>query len=156
MTGIDVGVNSLGEVELRVLEGAARTPIPARVLSEGTLRILGLLALGGAKDPPALIGFEEPENGIHPRRIKLIAEYLKTQAELGLTQIIVTTHSPILSDLMADRSLFVCRKGRGGTVIESYGQWGPLTRRQGVERVVDDEHETLKVSERMMRGDFDA
>jgi predicted ATPase len=156
MTGIDVGVNSLGEVELRVLEGAARTPIPARVLSEGTLRILGLLALGGAKDPPALIGFEEPENGIHFRRIKLIAEYLKTQAELGLTQIIVTTHSPILSDLMADRSLFVCRKGRGGTVIESYGQWGPLTRRQGVERVVDDEHETLKVSERMMRGDFDA
>ena len=112
--------------------------------------------MGGAKDPPALIGFEEPENGIHPRRIKLIAEYLKTQAELGLTQIIVTTHSPILSDLMADRSLFVCRKGRGGTVIESYGQWGPLTRRQGVERVVDDEHETLKVSERMMRGDFDA
>ena len=66
MTGIDVGVNSLGEVELRVLEGEARTPIPARVLSEGTLRILGLLALGGAKDPPALIGSEEPENGIHP------------------------------------------------------------------------------------------
>jgi predicted ATPase len=156
MTGIDVGVNSLGEVELRVLEGEARTPIPARVLSEGTLRILGLLALGGAKDPPALIGFEEPENGIHPRRLKLIAEYLKTQAELGLTQIIVTTHSPILPDLMADRSLFVCRKGRGGTVIESYGHWGPLTRRQGVERALDDEYETLKISERMMRGDFDA
>ena len=39
MTGIDVGVNSLGEVELRVLEGAARRPIPARVLSEGTFRI---------------------------------------------------------------------------------------------------------------------
>jgi hypothetical protein len=86
----------------------------------------------------------------------LIAEYLKTQAELGLTQIIVTTHSPILPDLMADRSLFVCRKGRGGTVIESYGHWGPLTRRQGVERALDDEYETLKVSERMMRGDFDA
>jgi len=156
MTGIYVGVNSLGEVELRVLEGEDRTPIPARVLSEGTLRVLGLLALGGAKDPPALIGFEEPENGIHPRRIKLIAEYLKTQAELGLTQMIVTTHSPILPDLTADRSLFVCRKSQGGTVIETYGHWGPLTRRQGVERALDDEHEALKVSERMMRGDFDA
>jgi len=156
MNGIDVGVNSLGEVELRVLEGVARTPIPARVLSEGTLRVLGLLALGGAKDAPALIGFEEPENGIHPRRIKLIAEYLKTQAELGLTQMIVTTHSPILPDLMADRSLFVCRKSQGGTVIETYGHWGPLTRRQGVERALDDEHVALKISERMMRGDFDA
>jgi predicted ATPase len=49
MTGIDVGVNNLGEVELRVLEGKDRIPIPARVLSEGTLRVLGLLAVGGAK-----------------------------------------------------------------------------------------------------------
>src|SRR5207249_981442 len=67
MSGIEVDLNNLGEVELQVREGSM--PIPARVLSEGTLRILGLLALGGAKDPPALIGFEEPENGIHPRRI---------------------------------------------------------------------------------------
>ena len=83
ITGIDVGVNSLGEVELGSWKGrpARRSPLAS---SQGTLRSLGLLALGGAKDPPALIGFEEPENGIHPRRIKLIAEYLKTQAELGL------------------------------------------------------------------------
>jgi predicted ATPase len=156
MTGIDVGVNSLGEVELRVLEGEDRTPIPARVLSEGTLRVLGLLALGGAKDPPALIGFEEPENGIHPRRIKLVAEYLKTRAETKLTQIIVTTHSPILPDLIADSSLFVCRKQPGGTTIETYQHWGPLGRRPGIEEALDDEQESLKVSERMMRGDFDA
>jgi len=156
MTGIDVGVNSLGEVELRVLEGEDRTPIPARVLSEGTLRVLGLLALGGAKDPPALIGFEEPENGIHPRRIKLVAEYLKTRAETKLTQIIVTTHSPILPDLIADSSLFVCRKQPGGTTIETYEHWGPLGRRQGIDKALDDEQESLKVSERIMRGDFDA
>ncbi len=155
MTGIDVGVNSLGEVELRVLEGNDRTPIPARVLSEGTLRVLGLLAVGGAKDPPALIGFEEPENGIHPRRIKLIAHYLQTRAEQGLTQIIITTHSPILPDMIADSSLFVCRKQELGTSIETYEHWGPLGRRQGIDKALDDE-ESLKVSERLMRGDFDA
>jgi len=156
MTGIDVAVNSLGEVELRLFEGKDRTPIPARVLSEGTLRVLGLLAVGGAKDPPALIGFEEPENGIHPRRITLIAEYLKTRAELGPTQIIVTTHSPLLPDLIADSSLYVCRKQSGGTTIETYQHWGPLARRVGIDQALDDEQEPLKVSERMMRGDFDA
>ena len=49
-SGISVDVNDLGEVELRLIE--AGVPIPARVLSEGTLRVLGLLALGGAKEPP--------------------------------------------------------------------------------------------------------
>src|SRR5271165_1076393 len=63
--GIHVEVNNLGEVERRLREG--RTLIPARVVSEGTLRILGLLALAGATEPPALIGLEEPENGVHPR-----------------------------------------------------------------------------------------
>ena len=51
----------LGEVELRIRE--AGVAIPARVLSDGTLRMLGLLALAGTKGPPALVGFEEQENG---------------------------------------------------------------------------------------------
>jgi len=41
--GIDVDVSDLGEVELRLKERGIA--IPARVLSEGTLRILGLLSL---------------------------------------------------------------------------------------------------------------
>ena len=52
ITGIHVEVNSLGEVELRLREGS--TLIPARVVSEGTLRILGLLALGGGEGATGL------------------------------------------------------------------------------------------------------
>ena len=70
--GIGVEVSKLGEVELTFRESGVE--IPARILSEGTLRILGLLALSGAKEQPSLIGFEEPENGIHPRRIHMVAE----------------------------------------------------------------------------------
>ena len=62
ISGIEVEVSDLGEVELRLKEG--NIAIPSRVLSEGTLRMLGLLALTGAEDAPALVGFEEPENGI--------------------------------------------------------------------------------------------
>ena len=76
--GIEVEVSDLGEVELFLKENGVA--IPARVLSEGTLRMLGLLALTGAKDAPALVGFEEPENCVHPRRLQLVAELLKTRA----------------------------------------------------------------------------
>ncbi len=117
--GIDVEVSDLGEVELRLKEGGVA--MPARVLSEGTLRMLGLLALTGADEAPALVGFEEPENGVHPRRIPLIAEFLKTQETLKRTQYIVTTHSPILPDLVADDSLFTVRRLSRRTHIDPSG-----------------------------------
>lgn len=66
--GIELEVGNLGEVELRLRE--EDVAIPARVLSEGTLRLLGLLALKGVYDAPSLVGFEEPENGVHPRQSK--------------------------------------------------------------------------------------
>lgn len=154
--GIDVEVDDVGEVELKLRENGV--PIPARLLSEGTLRVLGLLALSGAKEPPSLIGFEEPENGIHPRRIQLVAELLKTRASLGETQYIVTTHSPLLPDLMPDDSLFVCRRShKGETTIEPFSVWGPLGKRAKVDNsLMEEGEEKLTVSERLMRGDFDA
>lgn len=154
--GIDVEVDEVGEVELKLRENGV--PIPARLLSEGTLRVLGLLALAGAKEQPSLIGFEEPENGIHPRRIQLVAELLKTRASLGETQYIVTTHSPLLPDLMPDDSLFVCkRSSEGETMIEPFSVWGPLGKKAKVDSsLMEEGEEGLTVSERLLRGDFDA
>lgn len=161
--GIDVSVSELGEVELRLKE--AGILIPARVLSEGTLRILGMLALTGAKEPPSLVGFEEPENGIHPRRVQLIAELLKSRASHNETQYIVTTHSPILPDMIGDDDLFVARKAEGGTRIDPFRCWGALARKTEIDHAFgdDDDHpvsnedgdEKLSVSERLLRGDFD-
>ena len=152
--GIEVEVSDLGEVELRLKEGGVA--IPARVLSEGTLRMLGLLALTGVDEAPALVGFEEPENGVHPRRIQLIAELLKTQETLQQTQYIVTTHSPILPDLLADSSLFVTNRIDRKTRIEPFSTWGPLGRRSDIDQAFSEQQEALPVSERILRGDFDA
>jgi predicted ATPase len=151
--GIGVEVTKLGEVELTLKENGIM--VPARILSEGTLRILGLLALAGAKEQPSLVGFEEPENGIHPRRIGLVAELLRTRASAGETQYIVTTHSPLLPDLVPDESLFVCKRVEGETRIEPFSAWGALGKRVEVDRALTEE-EDLTVSERMLRGDFDA
>ena len=152
--GIEVEVSDLGEVELRLKEGGVA--IPARVLSEGTLRMLGLLALTGVGECPALVGFEEPENGIHPRRIQLIAELLRTQETLKQTQHIITTHSPILPDLLDDDSLFAVRRLNGQTRIDPFSTWGPLKRGDDIRHVLADEEDGLPVSARILRGDFDA
>ncbi len=151
--GIDVEVSKLGEVELKLREHGVS--VPARIVSEGTLRILGLLSLAGAQEQPSLIGFEEPENGIHPRRIQLVAELLKARASSGETQYIVTTHSPLLPDLVNDESLFACKRIDGQTRIEPFAAWGPLAKRGDIDTALMDEEE-LTISERMLRGDFDA
>ena len=152
--GIEVEVSDLGEVELRVREGDVA--VPAGVLSEGALRMLGLLALTGVEEGPALVGFEEPENGVHPRRIQLIAELLNTQKTLNNSQYIVTTHSPVLVDLLDARSLFVVKRTHRTTRIESFSTWGPLGRSDDIHRALSDEQDRLAVSERILRGDLDA
>ena len=107
--------------------------MPARVISEGTLRILGLLALASIAEPPTLIGFEEPENGIHPDRIGLVAELLRSRAEAGESQLIITTHSPILPEKLPDSSLLQFHKVGGATQVEPFSPSNaPLLREQEI------------------------
>lgn len=74
--------------------------LPGWLLSTGTLRILALLALFRHPEPPPLIVIEEIENGLDPRTIHLIVEELRNLIEKGKSQVIVTTHSPYLLDLL--------------------------------------------------------
>ncbi len=75
------------------------------VLSEGTLRIIALIALIHDERHRGLICFEEPENGIHPLRMKQIIKLLQSLStsferqddlELPLRQVLINTHSPLL------------------------------------------------------------
>jgi len=151
ITSIETIVNpKTGEVELSVVESEVH--IPAGLLSEGTLRIMGLFSISGGKENPTVVCFEEPENGIHPRRINLIAEFLKNVAEAS-SQIIITTHSPILPDMIDNKSLFVCRKSEGKTTIEPFRDIG-FFRQPGIERALNEE--LLLPSDVIMRGDLDA
>jgi len=74
--------------------------VPGWLLSGGTLRILALLALLRQPYPPPLIAVEEIENGLDPRTIHLLVEEIRAAVEAGKTQLVVTTHSPYLLDLL--------------------------------------------------------
>lgn len=74
----------------------------SRVLSEGTLRLLALCILEQDDKHTGLLCFEEPENGIHPFRIKAMVNLLKdlttdfNNQNIPLRQVIVNSHSPVL------------------------------------------------------------
>lgn len=74
----------------------------SRVLSEGTLRLLTLCVFLYDPHYNGLLCFEEPENGVHPGRLKLTVELLMDLAtdfardENELRQVIVNTHSTVL------------------------------------------------------------
>lgn len=62
-------------------------------LSEGTLYFLALLCIINQPNPPKLLLLEEPEKGIHPRRIWEIMKFIFQLAEEKDVQIILTTHN---------------------------------------------------------------
>jgi len=74
--------------------------IPGWMLSTGTLRIVALLALLRNPNPPPLIVIEEIENGLDPRTIHLLMEEIRIAVDSGRTQVIATTHSPYLLNLL--------------------------------------------------------
>lgn len=91
----------------------------SRVLSEGTLRILALCVLRQDSQYKGMLCFEEPENGIHPFRIKMMTQLLRdltvdfSNVEMPLRQVIINTHSANFIQemnrwLSSDRNLSIC------------------------------------------------
>jgi predicted ATPase len=106
----------------------------SRIVSEGTLRVLALCAIAVNPWGGSLLAFEEPENGVHPRRLELIANLLLSLALDRKTQVIVTTHSPLFCDAVLKRAksnpneigLFNVRRSGQATVVQPFGVTGPL------------------------------
>lgn len=147
VTGIRLETKESGELDLKLME--EEVPVPSALLSEGTLRILGLLAVLGSRQPPPLVGLEEPENGVHPSRLPEIAELLKSRVQLGGSQIIVTTHSPILLEYLPLDAILLFRKREGATQIRSLAS---LRQFAASDTVPEEE---LPLSDRLMMADFD-
>lgn len=74
-------------------ESSARLFDPGQ-LSDGSLRIFGILLSLYQTPEPALIVIEEPEQTVHPAVLSVLAEAFKEVSET--TQVLITTHSPQL------------------------------------------------------------
>ena len=101
-TEVDVIDDNENKQYLIKLKDVDKKEFSSRVLSEGTLRILALCILEFDDKHTGLLCFEEPENGIHPFRIKAMTNLLKdlssnfNDIDSPIRQVIVNTHSPVL------------------------------------------------------------
>jgi predicted ATPase len=111
----DIRVKLEAEVaQTYVKERGIPDPISAWRLSDGTLKFLCLLAVLLHPEPPPLICIEEPELGLHPDAVTVVADALREASER--CQIIVTTHSEALVGAFSDEpeAVVVCERGADG------------------------------------------
>jgi len=121
-----------GTLDIQVQQDGAL--FSSRIVSEGTLRVLALCSIAVNPWAKGLIAFEEPENGVHPRRLELIAQLLLSLAMQPGRQVIVTTHSALFCDailqkarsngsgLSKDVAMLNVRRGREGTEVFDFRQ----------------------------------
>ncbi len=126
---------------LRTRVGGHR--IPAWDLSQGTLLALGILTLAYLPDPPPIVGFEEPDRGLHPRLLRDVRDalyrlaYPKDAGESrSPVQVIATTHSPYMVDLFRDHldDIVIAEKRGNEATFE------PLAKRPDIEQILHDAH----------------
>lgn len=154
-----------GTLDITVVQDG--TSYSSRIISEGTLRVLALCAIAANPWGGALVGFEEPENGVHPRRLELIARLLWNLAHASGArdrQLVVTTHSPLFCDALlrlqrqqqGDLALLNVRRVGSKTVVTPFPSTGPLFDDAEIAQALADPTEDTLFEKLLRRGLVDA
>lgn len=107
-----------------VLDAPQKGPpvtIPCAQASDGAMLLTAFLALAFS-DEPGILLIEEPENGLHPSRLREVVEMLRkiSTGAVGNTprQVIVTTHSPLLLNYTQPEEVRIVQRDRErGTIV---------------------------------------
>jgi predicted ATPase len=150
-----------GTLDVRVRQDGI--DFSSRIISEGTLRVLALCAMAANPWAGALLAFEEPENGVHPRRLELIADLLTSLAVEHKRQLIVTTHSLLFCDAVLRQALakpgqiamLNVRRTGGQTDVKPFDMTGPLFREQEIAQALTARNEDGLFESLVLRGLLD-
>lgn len=107
-----------GTVQFYLHEKGFSSPIPPTRLSDGTIRFCALLAILLSPSPPPFVCIEEPELGLHPDALELIAELLVEASDR--MQLLVTTHSDALVSALSNQpdAVIACERPGAGTTLQ--------------------------------------
>src|SRR5207248_899581 len=100
---IDFPADQIGRVLLTLVEPGGRR-ISAYSASDGTLRFLAIAASLLSNDAMRLYVLEELDIGIHPTRLHLLLQLIEQQVKTGKVQVLATTHSPQLLELLSQEA----------------------------------------------------
>jgi predicted ATPase len=87
-------------VEIQWYIEPLKDPLYLDEMSDGTIRMLCLAVILLSPKLPSMIVIDEPELGLHPAWLKILAQWIKRASEK--TQVIISTHSPDLLDQFTD------------------------------------------------------
>ncbi|MGD9824724.1 AAA family ATPase [Desulfobacter sp.] len=112
-------VQKLGEAEkvrLSWSQKGSDFPMQPYHLSDGSIRFICLATALLQPNPPSTIIIDEPELGLHPAAIVVLAELI--QAASKQTQVIVATQSPALIDQFGIEDIIVMNRQDGASTFE--------------------------------------
>ena len=110
---------SFGEkrkVNLSWLQKGSDYPMQPHLFSDGSIRFICLATALLQPDPPAAIIIDEPELGLHPSAIAILAELIQDASRR--TQIIVATQSPALIDYFEVEDIIVVNREDGASTFK--------------------------------------
>ncbi len=103
-----------GKIRLKWREKGTDYPFMAHHLSDGTLRFMCLATLLLQPTPPSTILIDEPELGLHPYAITMLAALMQSASKK--TRVIVSTQSvPLVNQLQPEDILVVDRQSGQST-----------------------------------------
>jgi predicted ATPase len=103
-TGVEFLPSADGRVLLALVE-EGHPPVSANSASDGTLRMLAVLAAFLTPGAARFCFIDELETGIHPTRLHLLLELVERIAKEKGIQVVATSHSPYLTSLLKEESL---------------------------------------------------
>jgi len=115
--GFDLKPSALNPEKIRLewKEKGSDLYFNAHSLSDGTLRMMCLATLLLQPAPPSTIIIDEPELGLHPAAIRLLASLIKMAAER--TQVIISTQSVTLINQFTPQDIIVVDRKDGQSVF---------------------------------------
>ena len=113
-------------VNLSWIQKGSDYPMQPYHLSDGSIRFICLAAALLQPTPPSTIIIDEPELGLHPAAITILAELI--QAASKRTQVIIATQSPALVDQFAIEDIIVANREDGASTFkrlkeEDFSEW---------------------------------
>ncbi len=108
--------NKIDTVRLLWRQRNNETVFGPEQLSDGTLRFIALTTLLLQPNLPDLIVIDEPELGLHPFAIGILAELLKAAARKS--QIIIATQSPGLVDNFSPEDVITVNRSNGASTFK--------------------------------------
>lgn len=112
-------VKKMGESEKARLswqQKGSDFPMQPYHFSDGAIRFICLATALLQPQPPSTIIIDEPELGLHPAAIVILAELIR--AASGRTQVITATQSPALIDQFAIEDVVVVNREDGASIFQ--------------------------------------